>query len=61
MYLNEIKKSNTYVTKSLKLTKEEILTHNDFSNLSETELLELSEFIYNLSLTLYKMNDHGES
>ena len=57
MYL----KNNIDVKPNLKLTHEEINSVKDFSGLSVAETEELADFIYCLSMILYKTHDNGKS
>jgi hypothetical protein len=51
----DVKQSN------LKLTNEEINSVNGFENLSGDDADKLADFIYNISIILYKTNDNGKS
>jgi len=46
---------------NLKLTNEEINSVNGFENLSGDDADKLADFIYNISIILYKTNDNGKS
>jgi len=55
-------KNTTDVKQSkLKLTNEEINSVNGFENLSGDDADKLADFIYNISIILYKTNDNGKS
>jgi hypothetical protein len=55
-------KNTTDVKQSkLKLTNEEINSVNGFENLSGEDADKLADFIYNISIILYKTNDNGKS
>ncbi len=45
----------------LKITKEEIISIEGFGDLSEEETAALADFIYSISIVLYKTNENGES
>jgi len=46
---------------NLKLTNEEINSVDGFANLSNQETEALADFIYNISIILYKTNDNEKS
>lgn len=46
---------------NLKLTNEEINSIDGFADLSAQETEELANFIYNISIILYKTHDNGKS
>ena len=55
-------KNNTDVKKNnLKLTNEEINSIDGFADLSAQETEALADFIYNISIILYKTHDNGKS
>lgn len=45
----------------LKLTDEEIKNYDNFTNLSEIEIREMKEAIFNLSIILFKCTQHEQS
>jgi hypothetical protein len=45
----------------IKLTNEEIYSVNGFANLSDEEAEAIADFIYNISIILYKTNNDGKS
>jgi len=45
----------------LKLTADEINRFDEFKQLSEKEKEELADFIFNISIVLYKSNQHDQS
>jgi hypothetical protein len=51
-------KNNIDVKPNLKLTDEEIKSVNGFADLSDKETLALADFIYSLSIILYKTSHH---
>ena len=56
----KLKNLNDVTQKELKLTKEEINGVNAFTNLSDEDCAAIADFIYTLSVILYKTNDYGK-
>ena len=46
---------------NLKLTNEEINSVNEFENLSSEDVDKVANFIYNISIILYKTNENEKS
>ena len=51
-------KYNNDVKTNLKLTNEEIKSVNEFADLSDEETEALADFIYNISIILYKTSNN---
>jgi hypothetical protein len=56
-----IKNKTNVKNNNLKLTNEEINSIDGFADLSSQETEELANFIYNISIILYKTHDNGKS
>ncbi len=54
-------KQNEERKQNVKLTREEIQKFENFTSFSEEEIDTLSDFVYNISVALYKSNQHGQS
>lgn len=59
MYNQNIKKETKKIGHECKITIEEIKQFTAFKDKDEQTLSELSDFVYQLSLILYKANDNG--
>ena len=57
----KLKNVNDVTQKELKLTIEEINGVNAFANLSDEDSAAIADFIYTLSVILYKTNDYEKS
>jgi hypothetical protein len=61
MKITEIEKNvEKQKENKLKLTSDEISRFDEFKQLSEKEKEELADFIYNISIALYKSHNHDQ-
>lgn len=58
MYNQNLKNETRTSGQEIKITIDEIRQFADYKDTDEQTLLELSEFVYQLSLILYKANDN---